>query len=53
MIDEMAIYLKALEIQGLFRILGKKISFIFTAVKYRHQRLEPATFKPKIRANNC
>ena len=47
MIDEMAIYLKALEIQGLFRILGKKISFIFMAVKYRHQRLERATYCQK------
>ena len=29
MIDEMAIYLKALEIQGLFRILGAKNIFHF------------------------
>lgn len=43
MIDEMAICEKALGFQGLFRILGAKISFIFMAVKYRNQRLEPAT----------
>ena len=33
MIDEMAIYLKALEIQGLFRILGAKNIFHFYGCK--------------------
>ena len=40
---QMPICLKALDFQGLFRISGVKISFIFMAVKYRNQRLEPAT----------
>ena len=33
MIDEMAIYLKALEIQGLFRIFGAKNIFGFYGCK--------------------
>ena len=40
---QMPICLKALDFQGLFRISGVKISFIFMDVKYRNQRLEPAT----------
>ena len=53
MIDEMAIYLKTLEIQGFFRILGIKYIFHFYGCEIPTSETRTCDFKPKIRANNC
>lgn len=53
MIDEMAIYLKALEIQGLFRILGAKNIFHFYGCKISTSETRTSDLLPKMRANNC
>lgn len=46
-IDEMAIYLKALEIQRLFCFFGAKNIFGFYGCKIRYKRLERATYCQK------
>ena len=53
MIDEMAIYLKALEIQGLFRILGVKNIFHFYGCEIPTSETRTSDLLPKMRANNC
>ncbi len=53
MIDEMAIYLKALEIQGFFRIFGAKNIFGFYGCKIPTSETRTSDLLPKMRANNC
>lgn len=52
-IDEMAIYLKTLEIQGFFRILGAKNIFGFYGCKIPTSETRTSDLLPKMRANNC
>lgn len=51
-IDEMAIYLKTLEIQGFFRILGAKNIFGFYGCKIPTSETRTSDLLPKMRANN-
>ena len=53
MIDEMAIYLKALDFQGLFRILGAKNIFHFYGCKISTSETRTSDLLPKIRANQA
>jgi len=49
----MAIYLKTLEIQGFFRILGAKNIFGFYGCKIPTSETRTSDLLPKMRANNC
>jgi hypothetical protein len=51
-IDEMAIYLKTLEIQGFFRIFGAKNIFGFYGCKIPTSETRTSDLLPKMRANN-